>query len=200
MKYGADLLEEADTELGRAADALRPQEWEIELVGGDDVREAAAEVIQLVTRQREAEIAESSMGRLDSSAVEKRKKQPRLKRRSRSSSARHGPRSGSASSKSGRSKLRPAPALRRRPVLEPVSVEQVVPRCRLEHQQLELAAVAELSCLRDHCRLRPPWPDLSHSSPPSEVVMAAPSERRPTEQSPDSDESDAEARKSALDV
>jgi hypothetical protein len=65
------LLEEADLELRRAADVLRPEEWEIELVGGSDVRTAAARVIALATTQREAEINESSIGRVDSTAVER---------------------------------------------------------------------------------------------------------------------------------
>jgi hypothetical protein len=72
---GADLLIEADEELRKAADALRPEEWEVELVGGRDVRMAAAEVIWLATRQREAELSESSIGHIvDSSAVAKAEK------------------------------------------------------------------------------------------------------------------------------
>jgi hypothetical protein len=45
--------------------------------------------------------------------------------------------------------LEMAPAFRRRPVLEPVGVEQIVARRRLEHEQLEPAAVTELGPLPD---------------------------------------------------
>jgi hypothetical protein len=74
-------------------------------------------------------------------------------------------------------------------MLQSFGVEQVVARCRLEDQQLELAAGSELGALTDDQRLRPLF---AHGFLTSlEVVMAVPNGQKPTGRSPDSAANDA---------
>jgi hypothetical protein len=66
---GADEVNEAHEEMKRKTNALRPEEWEIELVAGPEVRAAAAHVVQLATQRARAEIEEERKRDIDASVV-----------------------------------------------------------------------------------------------------------------------------------
>jgi hypothetical protein len=97
---GRDELNRAHEEVGRAYRGLVPEEFEIELVAGPEVREAAAHVVHLASERQRAELDEVRKQGFDpkvvAAAVKRRIRQPsRPQRRSRRSSAPHAPRSAS---------------------------------------------------------------------------------------------------------